>query len=175
MFLRINIQKYIKSYSNFLFIKFKNFFIFFFIYKNYYILYNFYFSLIYINYFFKFLMSYNIIYFYKYNLYKFFNSLFFVEFLLDGLYYRVKYYKNYNILGFILGYNHYILYRLPKTVFACVHMKKRRFFLYGFNLVQLGIVSSELTNLKYPNLFKGKGVKVVFLNYRKKILVKKQK
>lgn len=175
MFLQLNLQRYIKLYSNFFVIKFNTFFLYIFIYKNYYIVYNFYLALVYLNYFFKFFMSYNVIYFYKYNLFKFFNSLFFVEFILDGLYYRVKYYKNYNILGFILGYNHYILYKLPKFIFACVHMKKRRFFLYGFNLVQLGSVGSEIINLKYPNLFKGKGVKVVFLNYRKKILVKKQK
>lgn len=107
----------------------------------------------------------------------FYNNLIFYycEFFVDGLYYRVKYYKYYNILGFILGFNHYILYKLPQNIRACVHMKKRRFFLYSLDLVLLGNVSNELVHLKYPNLFKGKGLRIIINKYRKKNLVKKTK
>lgn len=92
---------------------------------------------------------------------------------LDGLYYRIKYYKKFNCIGFILGFNHYIVYKLLENVFVKVHMKKRRFYLYSDDKNLLSLVSSDLVNLKFPNLFKGKGVKVAFYNYRLKILKKK--
>lgn len=164
---------FIKNCENFFLFKFYNFILFFFFYKNYFINFKFFFK--FKKKFSKFLFSYVSFYIFKYNLYKFFLSFFFLEFFLDGLYFRVKYYKSFNILGFILGFNHYLLYKLPSFIKACVHMKKRRFFLYSVNFNSLGCVGNEIVNLKYPNLFKGKGVKILFKNYRKKLILKKQK
>lgn len=166
---------FIKVYAYFFLFKFINFYLYFFFYRNYYFFFKFFYFNVKLNYFFNYLNSYGSVYFFKYYLYKFIFSFFFFEFFLDGLYYRVKYYRRFNILGFILGYNHYILFKLPDAIRACVHMKKRRFFVYSANLHLLGQVSNELVHLKYPNLFKGKGLKVLFMNYRKKLLIKKQK
>jgi hypothetical protein len=103
-----------------------------------------------------------------------FGNFFFFEMFLDGLYYRIKFYKEHNVLGFILGFNHYILYYLPVGVFAKVHMKRRRFFLYGLDKLILSNVLVDLVNLKFPNLFKGRGVKFVNKKYRLKLLKKKK-
>jgi hypothetical protein len=172
---KINFFFFYKKYKIFYLFFFKNYYLFFFIKRFYFIWYKFLIFTKVLNYYSLFLISviknkfifnsfcYNNLFYYYY------------EFFVDGLYYRVKYYKNYNILGFILGFNHYILYKSPRTVKACVHMKKRRFFLYSLNLILLGNLSSELVNLKYPNLFKGKGLKIIYKQYRKKNLIKKTK
>jgi hypothetical protein len=168
------IQKFI--YLNFFFnCLFFNFLNYFYIYLNY--------SFYYIGLFFfnkKFIFNFYIFSYYFFLVLNFFffslNSLnfFFIEFFLDGLYYRIKYYKNYNSLGFLLGFNHYIFFKLPFSIKCKVHMKKRRFFLYSFDFKLLSLISTKLVNLKFPNLYKGKGVKVLFLSYRKKQIQKKK-
>ncbi len=114
-------------------------------------------------------------YWLRYQVYSSLVSVFFNEFVLDGVYFRVKYYGHFNIVGFILGYNHYILYKLPSNIRAVVHMKKRRFVLYCSDLVLLNNVSMELVNLKFPNLYKGKGVRLLNRFYRRKSILKKTK
>ena len=133
------------------------------------------------NFFFKkifilFTLKANFYFFYKYLnlfLYTFYN-LYYTELFLDGIYYRIKYYKELNILGFILGYNHYILISLPRFLFVKIHIKKRKFFCYSFfkNLLHSFVV--KIVNLKFPNLFKGKGIKIVNYNYRLKKIKKKK-
>lgn len=163
-------------FQNFFLFDFKNLIFFFF--SNLYFFYNFIFFLN-KKFFFNIYMFFSKYYFYyfynflKYYIFSFCN-FFFIEMFLDGLYYRIKYYKKYNVLSFILGFNHYILYYIPKNVFVKLHMKKRKFFLYSLDKLLLSQVCMDLVNLKYPNLFKGKGVKVVFYNYRLKILKKKK-
>lgn len=111
---------------------------------------------------------------YLYNPIKLVNKYYYYEIMLDGLYYRVKYYKKYNCLGFSLGYNHYILYFVPNNIKLFFNKIRRRFILYGIDKSLLGRIASEIVNLKYPNLFKGRGVKIINYNYRRKILVKKK-
>lgn len=113
------------------------------------------------------------------SLYKFFSNiqkldLYQYEFFLDGLYYRIKYYKKFHYLGFIIGYNSYIFYKLPKIIFCIVHKKRRRFFSYSYNIQLLSQIMIELVNLKYPNLFKGKGIKFYAKIYRKKVIKEKK-
>ena len=177
MFFTLEKVYFYKNFEVFFFFIIYNFYLFFFFKKNFFFFFKFYINKINVIFsiFTKYILFLNSIFLFNYNYYQFFLSLFFLDFWLDGLYYRVKYYKNYNILGFILGFNHYILYKLPKKIKVCVHMKKRRFFLYSFDLLLLNNIGLELVNLKYPNLFKGKGLKINFMSYRKKILVKKQK
>jgi ribosomal protein L6P/L9E len=68
-----------------------------------------------------------------------------------------------------------VLYRIPKNIGVSVHMKKRRFFIYGFNYERISKIAFEIVSLKYPNLFKGKGLRIVNLKYRKKLVLKKTK
>lgn len=96
-----------------------------------------------------------------------------VQLILDGIYYRVKYYKSYNILGFILGFNHYIMYKLPDFVYAKVNMRRRKFLLYSYDLTSLMNIAHEIVNLKYPNTYKGKGVRLMGRTYHRKNIVKK--
>lgn len=111
----------------------------------------------------------------KYKLYGAVFSTYFKELILDGLYYRVKYYRAYNVLGFILGYNHYILYKIPFNISVKVHMKKRKFILYSFDVVLLNKVVYEIMNLKYPNIYKGRGIRIGGSSYRRKNILKKTK
>jgi len=175
MLIKMNNYKYINEYKNILLFNIEYLCIFVFIYKEYYLCFFFENLIKKIHYFTFYSISYVKLFFYQLDLYKSINSLFFCELFVDGIYYRVKYYKRYNILGFILGFNHYILFKLPFTIRASVHMKKRRFFLYGFDLNLLGNLANEIVNLKYPTLFKSKGLKIVTTSYRKKLIVKKTK
>jgi len=111
------------------------------------------------------------------NFYKYihiFYNLYYIEFFLDGIYYRIKYYKELNIIGFILGYNHYVLIYLPMFINIKLHLKKRRFFFYSFFKNLLSLFANQIVNLKFPNLFKGMGIKIVNYNYRLKKLKKKK-
>lgn len=175
MLVKIDNYKFNNEYKNILFYDFEGLFLFFFVYKEYYLCFFFENLIKQIHYFTYYNISYVKLFFYKLDLYKAINSLFFCELFVDGIYYRVKYYKKYNILGFILGFNHYILFKLPITIRASVHMKKRRFFIYGFDLNLLGNLANEIVNLKFPTLFKSKGLKIVTTNYRKKLILKKTK
>jgi|SRR5579883_1962 len=148
-------------------------YIYLYIYTFFYYLYIFY-------YFIPICLNYLTLFFYVKNyFYCFFNIsslksiIFYVELYLDGLYYRVKYYKEYHMLGFILGYNHYILYKLPLCISAIVHMKRRRFFLLSFDYLVLNLTMVDLVNLKYPNIYLGKGLRVRSKLYRKKPIIKK--
>jgi len=162
-FFKISFLKfsYILNFFNSYFISFIFFFNFFYFFKK--INFNFYpFCLG------QFIYIVNIFnYFSKLLIYKY-------EFLLDGLYYRVKYYKQYNILGFIIGYSTYFYYKLPLFIYCFVHKKKRRFFLYSMDIVLLTNIMIEIVNLKYPNLFKSKGIKYVEYIYRKKDVQEKK-
>jgi hypothetical protein len=105
----------------------------------------------------------------------FFNKVSFLELFLDGIYYRLKYYRNLHVLGFLIGFNHYILFYLPSDIYVKLHMKKRRFFLYSFDKEKLSNVAHFIVNFKYPNLFIGKGVKLKNVVYRRKLVKKKKK
>jgi hypothetical protein len=157
------------SFTNFIYICFSTYYYSLLLCLNF-------FSVQLINQYFYYNFKFNFLYFLNFFklCFKNFYTLFFIELNLDGLYYRIKYYKNYNYIGFILGYNHYILYKLNKNVFIKIHMKKRKFYIYSDNKNLLSLISAELVNLKFPNLFKGKGVKVSFYNYRLKIIKKKK-
>lgn len=179
MFLKLHVTKslnFFYFFKNFFILDFDNIFYFFFsnlfffynfslkIKENLYKFFWFFFSKKYLKYLYNFISYYIIS----------FCNFFFIEMFLDGLYYRIKYYKKHNVISFILGYNHYILYTLPKNVYIKIHMKKRRFFLYSMDKTILSKTCNDLVNLKYPNLFKGKGVKVLFFNYRLKLIKKKK-
>jgi hypothetical protein len=175
MFLNLKILYFKKKYLNLLLFFFYKYIYFMYVCDTYFVFYKYLNLYIYknINYykyiiiFFNFFLLIN-------NIYLKIQSFFFCEFFVDGLYYRVKYYKKYNFLGFILGYNHYIIYKLPKKIFAFAYMRRRRFILLSFHLTLLLRVSMELVNLKYPNLFKNKGLKLLFTKYRHKIIIKKK-
>lgn len=176
MFLNILRSSFIRNYDLLFVCKFRKMYIYCCFHKYWFFFYNFLLlSEEFIGYFNKLVLGFGFFYFLNYNLYNRFSLFFFVEIFVDGLYYRVKHYKKYNLLGFILGYNHYVLYKIPRNFQVAVHMKRRRFFVYGFNYKRLVTLAYDIINLKYPNLFKGKGLRIVGLKYRKKLIIKKTK
>jgi|SRR5579875_2035282 len=106
------------------------------------------------------------------NVYSIRNLIYFVEFYVDGLFYRVKNYKKFKKLGFILGYNSYLLYTLPSYIYVKVSNRRRRFFLFSFKFYELLDISFELLNFKFPNIYHGKGLKFLYYKYKKKMVVK---
>lgn len=173
MYIKNSILYYNYKFTNLYIYNFINFYVFFFIYREYY----FYFLNQFSKFFIKgfcFMVYINKLFaFFNVNFYKMFYSLYYVELFVDGLYYRVKYFSKYNIIGFIIGYNHYVLYKLPLYIKAAIHMRNRRFFLYSFEKNHLINTAVEIVNLKYPNLFKGKGLRLILKTYRRKIIEKK--
>jgi ribosomal protein L6P/L9E len=98
----------------------------------------------------------------------------FVELFLEGLYYRVKYYKSKNYLGFLVGFSHYVVVRVPSFIFVQVHTKRRKFVIFSGDRHLLTIFAVFLANLKVPNVYMGKGVKIVNRFYRQKKMLKKR-
>ncbi len=98
----------------------------------------------------------------------------FVELFLEGLYYRVKYYKSKNYLGFLIGFSHYIIVRVPNFIFVQVHTKRRKFVMFSGDRHQLSIFAVFLAGLKVPNVYMGKGLKVMNEFYRQKKMLKKR-
>lgn len=98
----------------------------------------------------------------------------FVELFLEGLYYRVKYYKSKNYLGFLVGFSHYVVVRVPSFIFIQVHTKRRKFVIFSGDRHLLTIFAVFLANLKVPNVYMGKGVKIVNRFYRQKKMLKKR-
>jgi hypothetical protein len=98
----------------------------------------------------------------------------FVELFLEGLYYRVKYYKSKNYLGFLIGFSHYIIVRVPNFIFVQVHTKRRKFVMFSGDRHQLSIFAVFLAGLKVPNVYMGKGLKIMNEFYRQKKMLKKR-
>lgn len=92
----------------------------------------------------------------------------------DGLYYRIKYYKKSNALAFLVGYNHYMLYFLPEEINVVLYSKRRKFILYSLNKFLLTKIASCLVSLDYPSLYKSKGIKIYSYNFREKKMKKKR-
>lgn len=98
----------------------------------------------------------------------------FIELFLDGLYYRIKYYRSKNYLGFLIGFSHYIVVKVPSFVFVHVHVKRRKFVIFSGDKHQLSIFADFLAGLKIPNVYMGKGLKIVNKFYRRKKILKKR-
>jgi ribosomal protein L6P/L9E len=92
--------------------------------------------------------------------YGFFKSMF-----LQGIGYRV--WTNGKELLLQIGYNHLVKYRLPATMTA--YGKKSRFVLFGISKEEVNRIAQRLVWLKYPDSYKGKGVRYenVFLVLKK--------
>lgn len=98
----------------------------------------------------------------------------FIELFLDGLYYRVKYYKSKNYLGFLIGFSHYIIVKVPSSIFVRVHTKRRKFVIFSGDKHKLSIFAVFLASLKVPNVYMGKGLKIINKFYRRKKMLKKR-
>ncbi len=97
-----------------------------------------------------------------------------VNFYVDGLYYRLKYYKKLHSMGFLIGYSSYLVYKLPICVKVKVFGSRRKFLLYSYDKCFLGNVVWDLIHLKYPDVYSGKGIKGLIFHYKKRKMLKKR-
>jgi large subunit ribosomal protein L6 len=88
--------------------------------------------------------------------YAIFNG-YFVDLLLVGLGYKAQRLKNKHFIFFELHYSHKLIYKIPKnTSIRCI---KKKLVLFGLHKTDVINISEEIKSLRYPNIYKGKGIK----------------
>lgn len=102
------------------------------------------------------------------NIYRLNNGGIFKKLYFNSLGYRVSYKKDQNILTFIIGYS------LPKNIFINKNIiinlkKKKKFFLYSNSKKTIQDFALNIENLRYPDIYKNKGILINLKNYRKKL------
>ncbi len=64
-----------------------------------------------------------------------------------------------NKLIFTLGYSHPIEFQLPEGIKASVDPKQTQITLFGIDKQQLGQLAGSLRSLRFPDAYKGKGIR----------------
>jgi len=73
-----------------------------------------------------------------------------------------------DVLTFTLGYSHPVVYKLPEGISASVD-KKNRIVLSGIDKELLGATAATIRELRRPEPYKGKGIKYVEEQIRRKV------
>ncbi|MEW6419635.1 MAG: 50S ribosomal protein L6 [Nitrospirota bacterium] len=66
-----------------------------------------------------------------------------------------------NKLIFTLGYSHPIEFQLPEGIKASIDPKQTQITLLGIDKQQLGQVAGSLRSLRFPDAYKGKGIRYI--------------
>jgi large subunit ribosomal protein L6 len=83
----------------------------------------------------------------------------------NGVGYRVD--LKSNVLTLTLGFSHPVVYKLPEGISASVH-KKTKIVLSGIDKELLGATAATIRELRRPEPYKGKGIKYVEEQIRRK-------
>ena len=83
-----------------------------------------------------------------------------------GVGYRVALKEN--VLTLTLGYSHPVVYKLPEGISASVD-KKNRIVLFGIDKELLGTTAATIREFRRPEPYKGKGIKYVEEQIRRKV------
>lgn len=83
-----------------------------------------------------------------------------------GVGYRVALKEN--VLTLTLGYSHPVVYKLPEGISASVD-KKNRIVLSGIDKELLGVTAATIREFRRPEPYKGKGIKYVEEQIRRKV------
>jgi len=84
---------------------------------------------------------------------------FFFELLLVGLGFKVVRLRLQDFLLFELHFSHKLYYKIPKNVsIRCI---KKKIVLFGIDKAQLVTIAEQIKALRYPNTYKGKGIRYV--------------
>lgn len=85
---------------------------------------------------------------------------YFVRFFFSGIGFKCwkSKIKNNIFLVFDLGYTNYFFIKLPK--FIILKFKKYEFLIFGFSKLKLHLFARILKNLRFPDNYKGKGVRL---------------
>lgn len=88
-----------------------------------------------------------------------FSSGFFTELTLVGLGFRAskKIISNLNFISFELHFSHKLFYKIPSSVL--IKCNKKRILVFGLQRAQVLNVANEIKSLRYPNIYKGKGIR----------------
>lgn len=89
----------------------------------------------------------------------------FQELSLVGVGFRSYLSSNKKKLGFKLGYSHKVYYELPKGIWA-TNPTRYKVRLYSPSKFLLNQVSLDLKNLRYPDIYKGKGIRFLGENLK---------
>jgi len=73
-----------------------------------------------------------------------------------------------NVLTLTLGYSHPVVYKLPEGISASVD-KKNRIVLFGIDKELLGTTAATIREFRRPEPYKGKGIKYVEEQIRRKV------
>ena len=73
-----------------------------------------------------------------------------------------------NVLTLTLGYSHPVVYKLPEGISASVD-KKNRIVLFGIDKELLGVTAATIREFRRPEPYKGKGIKYVEEQIRRKV------
>ncbi len=84
----------------------------------------------------------------------------------SGVGYRVD--LKSNVLTLTLGYSHPVVYKLPEGISAFVD-KKNRIVLSGIDKELLGRTAADIRELRRPEPYKGKGIRYVEEQIRRKV------
>ena len=89
-------------------------------------------------------------------------SIFYKKIALKGVGYRfIVKDKNKSVLQMVLGYSHPIYIRLPKE-FKIFLIKPTLLYITCTNYLKLTLISQRLKLLKFPDVYKGKGINIEY-------------
>lgn len=77
-----------------------------------------------------------------------------------GIGFKVYYYSKLNALYFSLGYNHLVKYRLADNIL--VKVRKQYILMFSYNKQDLGTTICQIRRLRYPDVYRGKGIRFRF-------------
>jgi ribosomal protein L6P/L9E len=91
-----------------------------------------------------------------YNNFRGLQQLYVINLIIKGLGFKAIIIQNYII--FKLGFSHLIMYKIPKYLKIKISQKFSKIELFSINLQKLKIFCILIQNLKFPEVYKGKGI-----------------
>jgi len=101
------------------------------------------------------------------------NSGYYNDIITQGVGFRFQRTKDSSLLLLMLGHSHKILIKIPKSII--IQLKKTRLMLFSFNKDLLNYTSKFIKSFRYPDAYKGKGLRFKFEKFKLKEGKKRQK
>jgi len=96
---------------------------------------------------------------------------YFIDFRVNGVGYKIEVFRY--CIAYELGHSHYVLYKLPDSIFS--DKKKYRGVVFGNRRSDLYLASRHIKNISYPDAYKGKGFRYSFEVLKLKVGKQRQK
>ncbi len=85
---------------------------------------------------------------------------FYIELVIIGLGFKLKRSKRYSNINLELQFSHQLIYKIPSDII--IRTSKKNIIVFGLNKERVSDVAHDLKNLRFPNIYKGTGIR--FLN-----------